>query len=119
MTTYYSKSTKGFYISEIHKDNIPEDKVEISEDLHKALVQGQCEGKIIDVDAQGTPCLVDKPVCSDKELVAANNSKIILEIKSIERDLQPRAMRDVVLYNDNARLLELDKQIADLRSQLK
>lgn len=119
MAIYYSKSKEGFYTSEIHKDNIPEDKVEISKELHKNLLLGQSKGLVIGVDGNGIPCLVDPPTPSDAELIAANNAKVISEIEALERDLQPRAMRDALLYKNNTRLTELDRQIAILRAQLK
>ena len=46
MQYYYSATTKGFYVDEIHTD-IPSDAVAITEELHTALVEGQCEGRII------------------------------------------------------------------------
>jgi hypothetical protein len=119
MTIYYSKNTKGFYVSEIHGDRIPEDKVEISEALYKVLLKGQSEGKVIDLDKKGKPILIDDPGPAAEELVAVNNARILKEIKDIEQTLQPRAMRDVVLYNDKTKLEELEARIVELRSQLK
>lgn len=58
---FYSKTTGGFYTSEIHGDNIPADAVEITAEQHAAMLQGQSEGKQITADENGFPILVDPP----------------------------------------------------------
>jgi hypothetical protein len=59
---FYSKTTGGFYCVEINGDNIPLDAVEISNDDHKRLLDGQSIGKMIASDVNGTPILIDPPV---------------------------------------------------------
>lgn len=66
---YYSKSTQGFYSKEIH-ENIPKDAVEITEELHKELLEGQSNGKVINSDEKGHPILVDPTPPTYEELVA-------------------------------------------------
>lgn len=56
---FYSKSTGGFYITEIHGSNIPSDAVEITAEQHAALLSGQSEGKTISADENRYPILVD------------------------------------------------------------
>lgn len=58
---FYSKTTGGFYTTETHGDNIPADAVEITQEQHAALLQGQSEGKVIAADENGYPFLVDPP----------------------------------------------------------
>lgn len=58
---FFSKSTKGFYLKSLHAGKIPEDAVEITEDEHFILLQGQSAGKIISVDEQGFPTLTEPP----------------------------------------------------------
>lgn len=58
---HYSKSKNGFFDRHIHGDDIPDDAVEISADLHAALLVAQAEGKIIIADAGGHPMAVDPP----------------------------------------------------------
>lgn len=58
---FYAKSTSGFYSREIHGDNIPADTVEITQQQHAALLQGQSEGKVITADENGYPVLIDPP----------------------------------------------------------
>jgi len=59
---FYSKSTGGFYSSEIHGSNIPLDAVEITIEQHFELLQGQSNGKVISADINGNPVLTDAPV---------------------------------------------------------
>lgn len=57
---YYAKSTGGFYITEIHGENIPSDAVEITDEQHAALLQGQTDGQEIAGDDNGFPILIDR-----------------------------------------------------------
>lgn len=119
MTIYYSKTTKGFYDNEIHGTNLPEDVVEIPLTLHRDLILGQEAGKDIHANEHGFPELRDAPELTEADLNLAHNNDIIAQIKDLELNLQPRAMRDVLLYEDITRLIALDEQISELRAQLK
>lgn len=57
----YSKSTGGFYLTEIHGANIPTDAVEISAEDHLTLMSGQSEGRVISSSEDGYPILTDAP----------------------------------------------------------
>jgi hypothetical protein len=57
---FYSKSTKGFYTTEIHGNKMPSDVVGITEEYHQELMDGQSQGKEISHDANGYPILVDR-----------------------------------------------------------
>lgn len=46
---YYSDSKKGFLRSDIHKNSIPEDAIEITYDYHQELLQACTSGKTIKV----------------------------------------------------------------------
>jgi hypothetical protein len=59
---FYSKMTGGFYCTEIHGSNMPSDVHEISDDVHKQMMDGQAVGKIITADSDGMPVLIDPPV---------------------------------------------------------
>ncbi len=59
---FYSKSTSGFYLPEVHGDNIPADAVEITDAQHAALLDGQSKGQRIGADAAGNPILIPPPV---------------------------------------------------------
>lgn len=68
---FYSKLTGGFYSSEVHGDNIPDDAVEITAEEHAALLGGQSSGKRIVADSNGRPILVDPPAPSLAEVKTA------------------------------------------------
>lgn len=67
----YSKQTNGFYSSDIHGDNIPEDAVEITTEQHAALLEGQSQGKIISADENGYPILTDPPPLTAEQIQEA------------------------------------------------
>lgn len=52
---FYSKSTGGFYTTDIHGNNIPVDAVEITSEQYSALLQAQSNGASIQADADGYP----------------------------------------------------------------
>jgi hypothetical protein len=62
MTIYYSQSNKGFYHSELHGTNVPEDVVEISEQEYNDLQSGHLDMKQIATDENGRPILVNQDV---------------------------------------------------------
>lgn len=57
----YSAQTNGFYHLSVHGDAIPADAIEITDEQHAALLNGQSIGKVIAADAAGHPVLVDPP----------------------------------------------------------
>lgn len=70
MTKYFSASTRGFYDSGFHTtEQIPADAVEITDEQHVALLEGQSSGKRIVTGANG-PELADPPAPSEAKLRA-------------------------------------------------
>lgn len=61
MNYYYSATTGGFYIKDIHGDNMPGDVVEVSEEEHFRLFNEQALGNEIKPDENGRPHLVPLP----------------------------------------------------------
>ena len=59
---FYSKSTNGFYSTEINGDNMPSDVVEITQEYYEALLKGQSNGQLIVGDDAGYPILITPPV---------------------------------------------------------
>lgn len=55
---YYSKTTKGFYCEEIHRTNIPSDRVQITKEQHANLLNEQSQGKQIVPDENGYPIAI-------------------------------------------------------------
>lgn len=141
MKKHYSKSTLGFYSSEIHGDRliefvttdpetgetldrwndanpnclIPMDAVEITEDEYAALLTGQSAGQRITTDANGRPELTDPPVPTADELKVQANATIQAQIDVLEKG-QARAVREAALNIDGAvdRLKALDLKIRAL-----
>ena len=72
---FYSKQTGGFYDTAIHGDNIPADAVEITDEEHQALLEGQSNGKVIAADKNGKPVLKDPPTPTAEELQAQKNAE--------------------------------------------
>lgn len=59
MKFLFSPSTNGFYCSEINGENIPIDSVEVSEEIHAELMEGQSIGKQIVPNENGFPILIE------------------------------------------------------------
>jgi hypothetical protein len=69
---FYSKSTNGFYATEVHGENIPGDAVEITEEQHAELLAGQAQGKVITGDENGNPVLTESLIGFSYEQNRAN-----------------------------------------------
>lgn len=74
MKTYYSRSTNGFYVHDIHAA-MPDDVIEITQAQHQELILGQSNGKIISSDENGKPVLIDPPQPTTEQLAAQARSK--------------------------------------------
>lgn len=81
---YFSSQTGGFYATEIHGDNIPDDAVEISESQHAALVEGQAQGKIIVPDEKGRPILQDPPPYIPQRVTRRQGRLALLEVGKLD-----------------------------------
>ena len=55
---YFSKTTSGFYDDEIHQ-TMPNDAVQITQELYESLINGQATGKVIASDETGNPILIE------------------------------------------------------------
>lgn len=74
MPKFSSESTRGFYSTDIHGENIPSDAVEISDELYNELVLNKPAGKVIDWSGD-TPVLTDPAPPSGAELASSARSK--------------------------------------------
>lgn len=72
---FYSKSTSGFYSCEMHGENMPADVVEITNEQHAALLEGQSQGKLIDFDEAGRPFLAEPPPPTAEQVQARANAE--------------------------------------------
>lgn len=71
MMISFSATTGGFYAPAIHGENIPDDAVEINDEQHAALLEGQSSGKIVSADASGAPVLTDPAKATAEEMWTA------------------------------------------------
>ena len=73
MQIYFSASSKGFFNSDIHGKNIPEDAVPITEDEHAQLIAEQGNGATIGADESSRPVIIKKT--SEELLSSARAAK--------------------------------------------
>ena len=77
MSIYFSKTTNGFYDSEIHA-TMPGDVVEISREDHQSLLTEQASGKQITANSAGYPVAMESVVSDDIKLAACKSKAINL-----------------------------------------
>jgi hypothetical protein len=75
----YSGVTKGFYDTGIHK-KIPEGSIEITEEDHKRLLEGQSKGKVIIIDEYNRVVLSD-PVIDPVVIAKSIRDEALLNMK--------------------------------------
>ncbi len=114
MTIYYSKSTAGFYDSNINTV-IPGDSVEITSEEHIALLTAQSEGKVITVGSDGKPVATDPPKVSLDEYKTLAKAKIDVDRKATEEAglsyVFPDGDTDVVQMRNTRDLLNVSSLV--------
>ena len=95
---FYSKSTGGFYTSEIHGDNIPDDAVEITEAEHAALLEWQSQGKVIVADESGRPILQDPPPPTAEQIMSRLEARVQFWLDEQARALGYDDIRSAITY---------------------
>ena len=83
MTYKYSPSAGGFYVVGIHGASIPADAVEVQDDEHRRLMDGQSAGLKIVAGANGAPILV-QPLSDEQRLESARS--VAASLIDSERD---------------------------------
>ncbi|RVU74730.1 tail fiber assembly protein [Pantoea dispersa] len=79
MTKYYSPSVNAFYSLDINGTSIPEDAVEITDEVWLDLLKKQSEGRVIAVGENGMPVANDAPpLTSAQQIEIAENQKSLL-----------------------------------------
>ncbi len=74
MSKFYSKSTSGFYASDIHSE-MPTDVVALSDESYAALLEGEASGQIITTGSDGAPVLSDRPAATPAQQWATYQAK--------------------------------------------
>lgn len=105
---YYSKATGGFYHGSVH-NQIPMDRVEVSDEQHGALMKAQAEGKVIQAGEGGFPVAVEPP-----EHVKTPQQ----HIADLEAAITPRRLREAMLGVDDGWLRAQDDKIAAFRLRI-
>lgn len=70
MTVFFCPSTTSFYDDDIYGDQLPQDAIEITEDLRQQLLEAQSLGKQIVADEAGQPIAIDRPGPTFEQQVA-------------------------------------------------
>ncbi|WP_185975395.1 hypothetical protein [Achromobacter sp. LC458] len=60
MDYFYSPRTGGFYVREVHGNDMPDDVLPVSEELHAQLIAPP-QGYQLGLDSEGRPALVERP----------------------------------------------------------
>lgn len=68
MSFYYSPATRGFYPADTYYDAMPDDKISITDEQYRILIDGQAAGKLIVSGDDGTPQLADGPIESEESV---------------------------------------------------
>lgn len=77
MNYFYSKSTNGFYISEMNGDKTPDDSVEITHDEWLSIMEGQSKGMVVSSDEKGKPTLTNPPEKTSEQYISEAEMKKI------------------------------------------
>ncbi|MFZ4833095.1 tail fiber assembly protein [Rouxiella sp. Mn2063] len=104
---YFSKSTFGFYKSDLYTNKLPIDSVEITDEIWQSMLQGQSLGKIISADESGHPVLKDPPLPTQESVIfqtTIKKSNLISEAAIAMMPLQDAVDLDVATDDELAKL---------------
>lgn len=77
MKIFFSPASGGFYNDELHGDARPGDAVEITEEEHAALLNGQSRGQRVAPGPDGKPTLQAHPPWTAEQVRARRDAAII------------------------------------------
>lgn len=97
---FYSKETGGFYDAAIHGDAIPADAVEISAEVHAALLEAQASGQRIGADDNGYPILINQPAPTYEQIVVGMTAAIQAHLDATAKQYGYDDMKTAVTYAD-------------------
>ena len=112
---FYSPSTGGFYVDDIH-DLIPGDAVEIDEAAHESLLNGQLAGKQISPGPGGFPILLDPPAPTEAEVIAAIASRVQTHLDQTARSIGYDDIKTAVTYADEPSVPKFQQEGQALRA---
>lgn len=75
---FYSGSTGGFYLTEVHGDAMPSDAVSVSDERHSELLLAQRNGQRIISDSNGQPVAADHPPAPAPRVVTMRQARLAL-----------------------------------------
>ncbi len=89
---FYSPNTYGFYSPNVHGAAMPEDAVEITAEVHAALLTAQTEGAQIVPGPGGVPTLLWPTPPTEAELLAAWRGRTTVSAFQAKEALQDRGL---------------------------
>ncbi|MDY0929146.1 tail fiber assembly protein [Enterobacter sp. CFBP8995] len=108
----FSALENAFYDTDINTE-IPNDAIDISEDLWRSMLSGQAEGKVITSSKDGEPLLIDRILSDDdKETIKKNAIESNLAIK--KSLLDEATLRRDILQDAVDEGIATDEEKADL-----
>ena len=122
----YSAQTGGLYRNDVHSI-IPDDAVNITQEVHTALLSAQSQGKMIQSDENGYPIAVEPPpppetpAPTEIELTQQRIAEIQQQLTTNDlasvRPLRAKVAGTATEF-DETRLAELEAQAQALRTEL-
>ena len=97
---FFSPSAGGFFHPSVHGDQIPQDCVAVSPEVHAALISAQAAGKIIAFEG-GAPVAVDPPPPTLAQLVAAGGALVQAHLDATARERRYDGIQTAVSYRDD------------------
>lgn len=82
----FSALENAFYDTDVNIE-IPNDAIDISEDLWRSMLNGQAEGKVITSSKNGEPLLIDR--------ILSDDDKEAIQMKGVESNI---ALKKSLLY---------------------
>ncbi|WP_143277226.1 hypothetical protein [Bordetella genomosp. 1] len=96
MPVFYSPTTGGFYPDAPYGE--VGDEVEISAQLHRALIAGQAAGKIIKADPHGYPALAESESPSADQIETARITAVQRMMDEVARSHKYASLADAISY---------------------
>ncbi|MGE8567482.1 MAG: hypothetical protein ACN6PV_13510 [Achromobacter sp.] len=95
---FYSAQTNSFYSVEINGVNIPPDAVEITQEEHKGLLDGQSAGMRIAPGEDGKPTLQEQLPPSPAEIQASKMALVQEHMDAAARSLRYDSIANAITY---------------------